>query len=471
MSFDHTSFLKNFQPVVASYQDVSAIYAKLFSQGQLQKIAGLLSEIYDEEHVFTLTELQKYCKDNNQKEDEFVSEQYELNSNIFRRNLTLIMQTLVDDLGKKFLERFRQDYSTGSNTEEVSFKNNQTTEQSMVSEKNQYRSNMPEIQEESEANKSPAVTKAMSLASELDHSNNRTFDLSINELNQRMQGQPQPQPQQQVPVQYVQKEIETHQNHQQTPKNKSQQQQQQQQYQQHQQQQQQKPQTPVNQRVVQSAQQERQERMERQERQEYQKQHASPYQNRNEVSGYTASEATRPDEYSQYENEAGTFRVSQMSNERNYFTPTPSKSSHNIHHWSSPERSVALGRKNMHAQSSAQRMNKLPSPTRVDRQNNSLALNTMSRWSTSNGRPDPSVLDSEFSYSQGKSFSKSPKKFHYDIQDVPGPGDYEVEEGVQKTMLQNPIPSFSKSPKVPSYFTKSKVPGAIYYPIKFFSSK
>ena len=55
MSFDHTSFLKNFQPVVASYQDVSAIYAKLFSQGQLQKIAGLLSEIYDEEHVFTLT--------------------------------------------------------------------------------------------------------------------------------------------------------------------------------------------------------------------------------------------------------------------------------------------------------------------------------------------------------------------------------------------------------------------------------
>ena len=55
MSFDHTSFLKNFQPVIASYQDVSAIYAKLFTQGQLQKIAGLLSEIYDEEHVFTLT--------------------------------------------------------------------------------------------------------------------------------------------------------------------------------------------------------------------------------------------------------------------------------------------------------------------------------------------------------------------------------------------------------------------------------
>ena len=40
-------------------------------------------------------------------------------------------------------------------------------------------SNMPEIQEESEVNKSPAMTKAMSLASELDHSNNRTFDLSI----------------------------------------------------------------------------------------------------------------------------------------------------------------------------------------------------------------------------------------------------------------------------------------------------
>ena len=35
-------------------------------------------------------------------------------------------------------KKFRQDYSTGSNTEEVSFKNNQTSEQSMVSEKAQY---------------------------------------------------------------------------------------------------------------------------------------------------------------------------------------------------------------------------------------------------------------------------------------------------------------------------------------------
>ena len=202
-----------------------------------------------------------------------------------------------------------------------------------------------------------------------------------------MQGQPQSQPQPHqagnAPVQYIQREAEIYQNQNQnqihqTPKNKVQQQ---------------KAQTPVPQRV-QSAQQERQERIERQERQEYQKQQSpAPYHNRNDVSGYTASEATRPDEYSQYDNEAGTFRVSQGSNDRNYFTPTPSKSVQNIHHWSSPERSVALGRKNMHAQSSAQRVNKLPSPGRVERQNNSMALNTMSRWSTSNGRPDPSVLD------------------------------------------------------------------------------
>ncbi len=39
---------------------------------------------------------------------------------------------------------------------------------------------MPEIQEESEANGKSPATKAVSLASELDHSvNNRTFDLSI----------------------------------------------------------------------------------------------------------------------------------------------------------------------------------------------------------------------------------------------------------------------------------------------------
>jgi len=55
MSIDHNTLLKNFQPIIGSYQDVSAIYTKLCSQGQLQKVAHLLSEIYDEEHVFTLT--------------------------------------------------------------------------------------------------------------------------------------------------------------------------------------------------------------------------------------------------------------------------------------------------------------------------------------------------------------------------------------------------------------------------------
>jgi len=55
MNFDHVSFLKNFQPVIGSYQDVSAIYTKLCTQGQLQKVVNLLTDIYDEEHVFTLT--------------------------------------------------------------------------------------------------------------------------------------------------------------------------------------------------------------------------------------------------------------------------------------------------------------------------------------------------------------------------------------------------------------------------------
>lgn len=55
MSLDYISLLKNFQPVIASYQDVSAIYTKLFTQGQLQKLASAITEIYDEEHVFTLT--------------------------------------------------------------------------------------------------------------------------------------------------------------------------------------------------------------------------------------------------------------------------------------------------------------------------------------------------------------------------------------------------------------------------------
>jgi len=155
-----------------------------------------------------------------------------------------------------------------------------------------------------------------------------------------------------------------------------------------------KPQTPVHQRPVQ---QERERPVEYakqpQHQQQYQQQHQQTpphYARTNDVSNYTPSEATRPDEYSHYDNEAGTFRVSQ---DRNYSTPTPSKSTQNIHHWSSPERSIALGRKNMHAQSTAQRVNKLPSPGRNERQNSSMAINTMSRWSTSNGRPDPSILD------------------------------------------------------------------------------
>ena len=179
-----------------------------------------------------------------------------------------------------------------------------------------------------------------------------------------------------------QREVETHQIP--TPKNKMQA----------------KPQTPVHQRPA--VQQERERPAERhveyvkqpQPQQQYQQQHYQTpphYARTNDVSNYTPSEATRPDEYSHYENEAGTFRVSQ---DRNYNTPTPSKSTQNIQHWSSPERSIALGRKNMHAQSTAQRVNKLPSPGRNERQNNSMAFNnTMSRWSTSNGRPDPSVLD------------------------------------------------------------------------------
>jgi len=137
-----------------------------------------------------------------------------------------------------------------------------------------------------------------------------------------------------------------------------------------------------------------------------------------------------------------------------------------------------------------------------------MIANSFSRWSNSNGRPDPSILDSEFSYGQGQSFSKSPKGFHHKINNVPGPGEYESEESIHITRPKSPDHSFSKSPKTfhhkinnvpgpgeyeqeeglqvvrpkspnhsftksskaPSYFTQSKVPGAIYYPTKHFLS-
>jgi len=41
-----------------------------------------------------ILELKKYGKENNQDEEEFIAEQYELNSNIFRRNFSLIIQSI-----------------------------------------------------------------------------------------------------------------------------------------------------------------------------------------------------------------------------------------------------------------------------------------------------------------------------------------------------------------------------------------
>jgi len=44
--------------------------------------------------------------------------------------------------------------------------------------------------------------------------------------------------------------------------------------------------------------------------------------------------------------------------------------------------------------------------------------------------PDPSVLDSEFSYIKGQSFSKSRRKLHDDPLDIPGPGYYITDESL-----------------------------------------
>ena len=51
---DYLTLSKNFQSLVASYQDVSTIYGKLEVQGHLEKISNVLVDVYNEEHEFTL---------------------------------------------------------------------------------------------------------------------------------------------------------------------------------------------------------------------------------------------------------------------------------------------------------------------------------------------------------------------------------------------------------------------------------
>jgi hypothetical protein len=56
---DYHGFLKNFQSIINAYQDIGTIYAKLEAQGHLERITSLLMEIFNEEHEFTLSGMER----------------------------------------------------------------------------------------------------------------------------------------------------------------------------------------------------------------------------------------------------------------------------------------------------------------------------------------------------------------------------------------------------------------------------
>lgn len=103
MSF--ANLYKNIQNSISYYHDIGTIFAKLESQNHLQKLSNLISEIFQEEHDFTingnlifssdlLSELKRYAADVKQNDPRFIEEQYDLNAGIFRRNLALIVQNV-----------------------------------------------------------------------------------------------------------------------------------------------------------------------------------------------------------------------------------------------------------------------------------------------------------------------------------------------------------------------------------------
>ena len=108
---------------------------------------------------------------------------------------------------------------------------------------------------------------------------------------------------------------------------------------------------------------------------------------KSEVSTFSTSEPNRAEEAGQYTNEYTSYKVDQ---EKSRASPVKKQERQN-HHWSSPDRTAALAR---HTPRSAHQNGGAPySSDSVERRNNSMLANSFSRWSASNGRPDPSILD------------------------------------------------------------------------------
>jgi hypothetical protein len=101
---------KNLHSTISSYQDINTILLKLENQGVMTKVTDVLLNVFQDEHQFTISELAKF---GGELDAEDFFDQYSLNSNIFRRNFQVILQSLADEISKQMSKKLQEDQATG----------------------------------------------------------------------------------------------------------------------------------------------------------------------------------------------------------------------------------------------------------------------------------------------------------------------------------------------------------------------
>lgn len=145
--------------------------------------------------------------------------------------------------------------------------------------------------------------------------------------------------------------------------------------------------------------------------------------------------------------------------------------------------SQKVGYQSIHGRGSPSSQKKPSTPT-ASSSNLTVAYLHKSRASAT---PDPSTLDvtnflhfssiftyssqqSEFSYAvAGGVFPRSKRKLHDNPNNVPGPGNYDIEQKSERKVSPH---SFGTSARITAFDSpKSQTPGPQYYPTKHFTSK
>lgn len=91
------------------YLDVLTIMQQLERNGFIDKFYELLSEVYDAEHAFTISELRKLAlkAKHNQEVFDFV-DHYSSNTSIFKQNLSSILEMFIETIwNAKFQKVYR----------------------------------------------------------------------------------------------------------------------------------------------------------------------------------------------------------------------------------------------------------------------------------------------------------------------------------------------------------------------------